>query len=108
TAPEVDTTADPEPPNLQSLLTRAVNKRSDDDGWAHLSAIGSYLRSASSSFDPRLYGFTKLASLVQAQPYLATQGTGSGIRVSLKGQSGRTPAKKAAAKKTATRTASKK
>ncbi|GAA3686436.1 NYN domain-containing protein [Nocardioides ginsengisoli] len=93
-APEEPTTP---LPNLQSLLTRAVNATSDDDGWAHLGAIGSYLRSLDSSFDPRLYGSPKLAALVEAQPYLTTSGGGSsGVRVGLKGK---TTARKAATKK---------
>jgi hypothetical protein len=82
-------------PNLQSLLTRAVNTKSDDDGWATLSAIGSYLRTASSSFDSRLYGFPKLLTLVEAQPYLTVKGSGRDVQVALKGQS---PAKKTAEK----------
>jgi len=105
--------ADGEPaaplPNLQSLLTRAVNATSDDDGWAYLGAVGSYLRSADSSFDPRLYGAAKLATLVAAQGYLTTTGSGAEVRVCLKGQvapvekraTRKTAAKKAAAKKTA-------
>ena len=90
-------------PNLQSLLSRAVNATSDDDGWAHLSAIGSYLRSADSSFDPRLFGFPRLAALVEAQPYLTTTGSGSGVRVGLKGQV--TVAKAATGRSTARRSA---
>ncbi|WP_435771619.1 NYN domain-containing protein [Nocardioides sp. SYSU DS0651] len=86
-------------PNLQSLLTRAVNTTSQDDGWAHLSAIGSYLRSVSSSFDSRLYGYPKLLAMVEAQPYLTVANDGNGVLVRLKG--GKAPAKKAAAKKTA-------
>ncbi|WGX98009.1 NYN domain-containing protein [Nocardioides sp. L-11A] len=89
-------------PNLQSLLSRAVNATSDDDGWAHLSAIGSYLRSADSSFDPRLYGAAKLVTLVEGQGYLTTSGTGAGIRVGLKGQVAPAP------RKTAARTSAKK
>ncbi|MDQ6523671.1 NYN domain-containing protein [Nocardioides sp. LHD-245] len=93
-------------PNLQSLLSRAVNATSDDDGWARLGAIGSYLRSADSSFDPRLYGAAKLITLVEGQPYLTTTGSGSDVRVGLKG---RTTVEKAAARKTAAkRTATKK
>ncbi|TNM46071.1 NYN domain-containing protein [Nocardioides albidus] len=90
-------------PNLQSLLSRAVNATSDDDGWAHLGAIGSYLRSADSSFDPRLYGAAKLITLVQAQGYLTTTGSGTAVRVGLKGRvtSTNAAAKKAPAKKTA-------
>ncbi|WP_418063974.1 NYN domain-containing protein [Pimelobacter simplex] len=88
-------------PNLQSLLSRAVNATADDDGWAHLSAIGSYLRSADSSFDPRLHGFPKLVALVEAQPYLTTTGSGSGVRVGLKGKAtpASAPTRKTAAKK---------
>ena len=90
-------------PNLQSLLSRAVNATSDDDGWAHLSAIGSYLRSADSSFDPRLYGAAKLVTLVEAQPYLTTTGSGSEVRVGLKGQvtTKKTAARRATPKKAA-------
>ncbi len=84
-------------PNLQSLLSRAVNATSDDDGWSHLGAIGKYLRSADSSFDPRLYGAAKLGTLVESRPYLTVTGSGSGVRVGLKGQV--TTAKKVAAKK---------
>lgn len=84
-----DDDAAPPLPNLQSLLTRAINKQSGDDGWAHLGAIGQYLRSASSSFDPRLYGFAKLADLVEGQPYLLIEKSGNGIEVGLKGQAAR-------------------
>ncbi|GAA1527531.1 NYN domain-containing protein [Nocardioides humi] len=93
-------------PNLQSLLSRAVNATSDDDGWSHLSAIGKYLRSADSSFDPRLYGAAKLATLVEGQAYLTTTGSGSGVKVGLKGQT--TPVTKPVTKpvaKAVTRTA---
>lgn len=77
-------------PNLQSLLTRGVNRQSQDDGWVSIAVLGHYLRSASSSFDPRLYGFAKLTDLVKAQHYLTTQGSGNALQVALKGR----PAKK--------------
>lgn len=77
-------------PNIQSLLTRAVNATAGDDGWAHLGAIGSYLRSLDSSFDPRLYGHPRLLALVEAQPFLITtgpaSGAGTGVQIGLKGQ----------------------
>ncbi|WP_183095477.1 NYN domain-containing protein [Nocardioides stalactiti] len=87
-------------PNLQSLLTRAINATSGDDGAVSVSAIGNYLRSASASFDPRLYGSPKLSTLLQAQPYLTVTGSGSAMQVSLKS---RAPAAKAPAKKAATK-----
>lgn len=109
-----DTTPDNPPlPNLQSLLVRGINNASDEDGWVNLGALGNYLRTASPSFDPRLYGFPKLLSLVESQPYLTVTGSGSGTKVSQKGKATvakavatkaptkRTTTKKAAAKKTA-------
>jgi uncharacterized protein (TIGR00288 family) len=71
-------------PNLQSLLVRAVNAISQDDGDVSMSALGSYLRSADPAFDPRLYGFGKLSDLVRAQPYLTATGSGGGVRVRAK------------------------
>ena len=98
TDPADDPTSDEAPlPNLQSLLTKAINGASQDDGTVNISALGNYLRSVSTSFDPRLYGHSKLSALVQAQPYLTVTGSGSGMQVSLKK---RAPAKKAT-KKTA-------
>ncbi len=73
-------------PNLQSLLTKAVNRAAQDDGWAHLGAIGTQLRAAYAAFDPRLYGFDRLISLVQAQSYLSVDGSGSATRVAVKGK----------------------
>ncbi len=82
-------------PNLQSLLTKAINSASGDDGLVDVGALGNYLRSQSASFDSRLYGHPKLSALLQAQPYLMVTGSGSGMRVSTKA---RAPAKKAAKK----------
>lgn len=76
---------------------------SDDEGWIPLATLGNYLRTASPTFDPRLYGFPRLLPLVEAQAYLTTTGTGGGTRVGLKGKvPDEPPAKKAAPKKKAT------
>ena len=106
-APAVAETAPEEAadlPNLQSLLTKAINSASGDDGRVGVSALGNYLRSQSASFDPRLYGHPKLSALLQAQPYLTVTGSGSGMQVSVKA---RTPAKKTAARKAEEKPASK-
>lgn len=98
-------------PNLQSLLTRGVNNASDDDGWVSLGSLGNYLRTANPAFDARLYGFPRLLPLVEAQAYLTTEGSGSGVRVGVKGKVPAAPAAAAAApaaKKTAKKTAAKK
>lgn len=88
----------PELPNLQSLLTKGVNNASGDDGWVTLSALGTYLRTTYPAFDPRSYGSPKLIDLVQTQAFLETVGTGNALRARVKGRS---PAKKAAARKPA-------
>ena len=92
-------------PNLQSLLTRALNAISQDDAAVSLSAMGSYLRSSHPAFDPRLYGFAKLSDLVRAQRYLTVTGTGSAVAVRAKSKAPakKTTPKKAAAKKGAKR-----
>jgi hypothetical protein len=51
---------------LINLLRNAINARADDDGWAHLSGIGSAVAQASPEFDPRTYGFGRLSELVRA------------------------------------------
>jgi uncharacterized protein (TIGR00288 family) len=90
--------------NLQSALTRAVNAVSDDDGWAILPALGNQLVRTYPSFDARNFAGpgARLSTLVAAQPYLETSGTGNQLRVRLKGQrqgSRKSPGKKAAATK---------
>ena len=108
---ETAETASPEPTrdaksgNLQSMLTKALNKTATDDDWSALASLGSHLNRTDPSFDPRTYGFAKLSDLVKAQPFVETKtvksSSGQGqLRVRLKG---RAAAKKApaAAKKPA-------
>jgi hypothetical protein len=55
---------------LQPVLLQAISAAGRDDGWAALSAVGSFVTKANPSFDSRNYGFQKLSELVKAQPYL--------------------------------------
>lgn len=99
---------------LKRLLTRAVNNRADDSGWADLGAVGQYLSSARADFDSRHHGHSKLINLVKAQDYLEVEhedGRPARIRLASKPpertarkQTGRRPAKKAA-KRTTTKKA---
>ena len=100
--------------NLQSALTRAINAVSDDDGWAILPTLGNQLIRTHPSFDARNFAGpgARLSTLVAAQPYLETSGTGNALRVRLKGKhpAGRPPATQqptatATAKKTTSKTA---
>ncbi len=55
---------------LKETITKAVKAQSKDDGWASLSAIGSYINKSDPSFDQRNFGYDKLGELVKAQKYL--------------------------------------
>lgn len=57
-------------PDLREILVAAIDDTSGDDGWAHLGQVGQVLGTRYATFDPRLYGFSKLISLARAQDYL--------------------------------------
>jgi hypothetical protein len=57
-------------PDLREILVAAIDDVSSDDGWAHLGQVGQVLGTRYATFDPRLYGFSKLISLARAQDYL--------------------------------------
>jgi hypothetical protein len=50
------------------LIRQAIEEESDENGWAHLSAVGSYLTKIRPDFDPRLYGHAKLSNLFKKNP----------------------------------------
>jgi uncharacterized protein (TIGR00288 family) len=50
---------------LLQMLRSAVESASEDDGWAHLGAVGSQVGNQA-SFDPRNYGYRKLSDLIEA------------------------------------------
>jgi hypothetical protein len=66
------------------LLRRAIEEASDEQGWAHLGAVGTYLTKIRPDFDPRLYGHRKLSDLVKHHPrHFAIEergGAGSGSK----------------------------
>jgi hypothetical protein len=66
------------------LLRRAIEEASDEQGWAHLGAVGTYLTKIRPDFDPRLYGHKKLSDLLKSHPrYFAVEergGTGVGSK----------------------------
>lgn len=50
------------------LILRAIDEANDDEEWAHLGAVGSYLTKIRPNFDSRLYGCKKLSDLLRAHP----------------------------------------
>jgi len=59
--------AKPTEPLPLALIRQAIEEASDDQGWAGLGAVGSYLNKIRPDFDPRLYGHRKLSDLVKHQ-----------------------------------------
>lgn len=60
--------AEPSRPKVPvKLITKVIDDISDEDGWAHMAALGENLRKLKSDFDPRLYGFKKLTDLIKAR-----------------------------------------
>lgn len=51
----------------RAFVLEALEKASDETGWAHLGTFGSYLTKLQPDFDSRLYGFKKLSDLVKAK-----------------------------------------
>ncbi|NTV38376.1 MAG: NYN domain-containing protein [Demequinaceae bacterium] len=63
---------------LSKLLSEAVETAADDDGWAHLGAVGSNLSRLSSDFDSRTWGYPKLTDLLKAHPGFDVQSRSPG------------------------------
>ncbi len=51
---------------LQQLLIAAFEDSADDSGWAYLGSVGQYIANRQPEFDPRNFGFRKLADLIKA------------------------------------------
>lgn len=51
---------------LMSLLRNGIKAKSDDDGWAHLGAVGQHISNQAPEFDPRTWMYRKLSDLVVA------------------------------------------
>ena len=48
-----------------NLIYKAIKDNSDDNGWAYLGAVGTYISAVKPDFDPRTYGRAKLSSLIK-------------------------------------------
>ena len=58
----------PSDKRLRALFDAALEASADDDGWAHLGAIGQYINKQQPDFDARNYGQKRLSDLVKAAP----------------------------------------
>jgi hypothetical protein len=51
---------------LLNLIRSGIKAASDDDGWANLGPVGSYIAKQAPDFDSRTWGFPKLRDLIGA------------------------------------------
>ena len=68
--------------NWTRTLKMAIEAADGDDGrvdgWAPLSAVGSYMRKLDPAFDPRSFGHRNLSALIKSQPKSFETRTGEG------------------------------
>lgn len=64
-------------PDIQTILTPAVEATAKEDGWAPLSIVGWYLVNNHPTFDSRNYGFAKIGKLVRHLPFIETKDVSS-------------------------------
>ncbi len=69
-SPSPKTSAKPTRKFPKKFILAALEQSTEDDGWARLSVFGGYLNKLQPDFDPRLYGYKKLSTLVKARPDL--------------------------------------
>ena len=67
---------------LVRLLREGIDAASDDDGWANLGGVGSYVAKQAPDFDSRNWGYAKLVDLVTAiELFEVKRSAGQGVRV---------------------------
>jgi hypothetical protein len=82
---------------LVNQLRNAVEAASDDEGWAHLGAVGAILTKQSPDFDSRTWGYAKLSDLITATTLFEVDKRGTGkakaiyVRDNRRQPGGRTP-----------------
>lgn len=66
------------------FIAKIMDDIADEDGWAHLGALGANITKLRPEFDPRTHGFKKLSDLIKGYPQafeLQARGTSGGTAV---------------------------
>lgn len=52
-----------------NFIAKILDDIADEDGWAHLGALGANITKLRPGFDPRAHGFKKLSDLIKGHPH---------------------------------------
>ncbi|MBF8674806.1 NYN domain-containing protein [Pseudomonas fulva] len=52
-----------------NFIAKILDDIADEDGWAHLGALGANIPKLRPEFDPRTHGFKKLSDLIKGHPH---------------------------------------
>ncbi|MNP00931.1 NYN domain protein [compost metagenome] len=66
------------------FIAKIMDDIADEDGWAHLGALGANITKLRPDFDPRTHGYKKLSDLIKGYPQafeLQARGTSGGTAV---------------------------
>ncbi|MFJ2323202.1 NYN domain-containing protein [Pseudomonas sp. NPDC087817] len=66
------------------FIAKILDDIADEDGWAHLGALGANITKLRPEFDPRTHGYKKLSDLIKGYPHafeLQARGTSGGTAV---------------------------
>lgn len=69
---------------LVRLLRTAAEQTAEDDGWAHMSRVGSYISNNNSSFSSINYGYKKLGDLIKVSELFDVQMRNGGSAMYIK------------------------
>jgi uncharacterized protein (TIGR00288 family) len=69
---------------LVRLLRTAAEQTAEDDGWAHLSRVGSYISNNNSSFSSINYGYKKLGDLIKVTELFDIEMRNNGMAMYIK------------------------
>ena len=59
--------------SVKKLVVRSINDLTGDDEWVFLSTLGNHINRKQPSFDPRNYGFKKLADIIRNIPEIEVE-----------------------------------
>jgi hypothetical protein len=65
--PAVDAPKKPKAP--VGFIAKILDDIADEDGWAHLGALGTNITKLRPEFDPRTHGYKKLSDLIKGNPH---------------------------------------